>query len=112
MVSEWILEARELWLYKKLKQKFSNKEIFKFDITITNQHFTYSKKKNDLEFSGKTIGFPNNFYMFFWFVKNLFKKDEEVKFERHKADRMDMMFVGPGVPGQESFVYHLKIKEK
>ena len=50
--------------------------------------------------------------MFFWFVKNLFKKDEEIKFERQKADRMDMMFVGPGIPGQESFVYHLKIKEK
>lgn len=109
-VSEWILESREFWLYYKLKQKFKDKEISKLDITITNQHFTYSKKKNDLEFNGETIRFPNNFYMFFWFVKNLFKKDEGVKFHRDDAGRMDMLFVGPGIPGEESYVYHLKIE--
>ncbi len=110
MVSEWIIEARENWAYQKLKQKFKDEEILKFNITITNQHFSYLIKKDDLKFSGKTIIFPSDFYMFFWFIKNLFEKDEEVKFKRYEADRMDMIFVGPGVPGQESFVYNLKIK--
>jgi hypothetical protein len=109
-VSEWILESRELWLYHKLKQKFKDKEIFKLDITVTNQHFTYLKRENSPEFNGKTLKFPNNFYMFFWFIKNLFEKDEEVKFHRHNADSMDLMWIGPGIPGEESYVYHLKIE--
>jgi len=110
MANNYILQAREFWAYHKLRKKFSRKEIPKLNITMTSRDFTYTKNKNKLEFNGETFRFPNIVYLLIWNVIKSLQNNEKITFKRTEAKGMDMMFLGPAVPGQQTYVYNLKIE--
>lgn len=110
MVSDFILRAKEFWIYKKLQSKFKGAEISKLNITVTRDNFTYTKKKKKLEFGRETLSFPNIVYLLIWSLITSQSNDENMQFKRSEAKGMDMMFAGPGVPGRENYVYKLEIQ--
>jgi len=109
-MNNFILGIREFWIYHKLRKKFSRKEISKLNITVTSKDFTYAKNKNKLEFNGETFRFPNILYLLIWNFIKILQNKEKITFKRTEAKGMDMMFLGPAVPGQQTYVYNLKIE--
>lgn len=112
MVSNWLLKQREFWLYNKVKKELSKKEINKTSFTITNNSFTYMRNIKKGEFGGMTYRFPNIISLLINSLFNPIQKNEGVSFQRYEAKSTDMMFVGPAIPGEEAYVYHLNINIK
>ncbi|MFH1327003.1 MAG: hypothetical protein ABIH59_02660 [archaeon] len=112
MVSNWLLRQREYWVYDRLKKEFSDKEIEKLRITLTDNSFSYMKDKNKREFEGRTIKYPNLLFIILNSIKGHFTNSKIITFKRSSAKSMDRMMILPSISNKEHYVYHLKINVK